>query len=245
MLQYTPPVHGLCINMSDNGRCLWTDSIWRCCVLPLSALNPFSLSLGSWQISRWKAFSPPIRTPSTSSRVSPSLQGESGEWSDYINIHFLFVSPTHLDCGCMPDMLWESHNHIWFTSCMLCVRCLEVFLITFCHIPVTVIYFFYPVGFYRQLVTVFLNCWHILHSSWFAVSLGCVLLIFYEIIHRFCVFVLICVSAACFFCDEAGQRMLSWRRLDGALGFCWQNFPVSVSRGFPVIQHKSKHRDQS
>lgn len=141
MLQYTPPVHGLCINMSDNGRCLWTDSIWRCCVLPLSALNPFSLSLGSWQISRWKAFSPPIRTPSTSSRVSPSLQGESGEWSDYINIHFLFVSPTHLDCGCMPDMLWESHNHIWFTSCMLCVRCLEVFLITFCHIPVTVIFF--------------------------------------------------------------------------------------------------------
>lgn len=121
----------------------------------LLVLNPFSLSLGSLQILRWKVFSPPIRTPSTSSRVSPSLQGESGEWSDYINIYFLFVSvlsPTHLDCGRMPDMLWENRNCIWFTSCILCVRCLEVFFITFCHTPVTCLFIFlrfnqlYPMG---------------------------------------------------------------------------------------------------
>lgn len=222
---------------------MWTDSIWRCCVLPFSVLNPFSLSLGSWQILRWKAFSPPIRTPFTSSRVSPSLQGESGEWSDYINIYFLLVSvllPTYLDCGCMPDMLWENRNRIWFTSCILCVRCLEVFFITFCHIPVTCLFFLpcnqlYPVGFYRQWVTVFLNSFRNTYSTFFLVCCShCVTqLLITQFVWNYPRVLCFCVSAACFFLRWGRSVHAVLKTFRRGVGFLLTELPSVCFQGLP------------
>lgn len=139
-----PLLSSLCINMSDYGRCLWADSMWRWCVLPFSVLNPFCRSLGLWQILRWKAFSPPIRTPSTSSRVSPSPQGESAEWSDYIN-----TLPVYICTVIYTFRLWPHARYAYERTAIISdllpaysVMSRRVFFITVCHIPVTCWFFF-------------------------------------------------------------------------------------------------------